>query len=825
MKKLVGIVVVFVLVGAGAFFLGRFTAGPAGGSSQGAAQSPASGETKWICPMHPQIQMPQNEPCPICGMDLVEKSAEEIAAALAAGPRGISMSKEAKALLEVETAPVERRFVTRELRTAGQLALDETRVSTVAARFAGRLDRLFVDYVGMSVREGDHLAEVYSPALVTAQQELLEAKRALDSVQDEGGPLLAGRRATYRAARQKLSLWGIGEDQIESILQRGEAQERITLRAPASGVVLGKMQDEGDYVKEGAPLLRIADLSRLWVLLDVYEQDLPWLRYGQRAWIETDALPGKVFEGIVSFVAPVVHERRRTIRVRVNVENPKSALRPGMLVRGRLASRLAAGGRVMDARLAGKWISPMHPEVVKDAPGSCDVCGMPLVRAEELGFALGELGDKPLVVPASAVLTTGRRAVVYVFVPGKAKPTYEGREVRLGARAGDWYLVEEGLSENERVVVQGAFMIDSALQIDGKPSMMSLPGSGDDFTRLELREFRASLVPLFTRYFEMMRLLAADDVTGARGLVASFEELVTGVASQRLPTRARELWQDEREVLERSLARASQEQELEAFRAIYEEISRSLLTLTRSFGPPGEATLYEAHCPMAFQDRGANWLQDQKKVLNPYEGSRMLHCGMIEAKFEPGFASASKAGEGQGTSAEESERQGGSETAEEPASEPNADLAPLASVFESYLSMQDRLFRDDLGGARIELGMLEDALGEVDGSKLPEAAASSWAQAAKAIADAIPVAQDKDEIDAFRVPFEDMSMAMLAFVARHGHPLPTLLSKAHCPMAFDDEGADWLQKGDRVANPYEGARMPRCGSIKERYPVGSTGGR
>ena len=825
MKKLVGIVVVFVLIGVGAFFLGRFTARSAGGSSQGAAQSPASGETKWICPMHPQIQMPQNEPCPICGMDLVEKSAEEIAAALAAGPRGISMSKEAKALLEIETAPVERRFVTRELRTAGRLALDETRVATVAARFAGRLDRLFVDYVGMSVREGDHLAEIYSPALVTAQQELIEAKRALDSLQDEGSPLLAGRRATYRAARQKLSLWGIAEDQIASILQRGEAQERITLRAPASGVVLGRMQDEGDYVKEGAPLLRIADLSRLWVLLDVYEQDLPWVRYGQRAWIETDALPGEVFEGTVSFVAPVVDDARRTIRVRVNVENEGLALKPGMLVRGRLASRLAAGGRVMDARLAGKWISPMHPEVVKDGPGSCDVCGMPLVRAEELGFALGELGDKPLVVPASAVLTTGRRAVVYVAVPGKTKPTYEGREVRLGARAGDWYLVEEGLTENERVVVQGAFMIDSALQIDGKPSMMALPGSGDDFTRLELREFRASLAPLFSRYFEMQKRLAADDVNGAVELVPGFEELVTKVASQRLPTRARELWKNEREVLERSLARAGKESDLEAFRAVFEEISRSLLTLTRSFGPPSKTTLYEAHCPMAFGNRGANWLQDVDKILNPYEGSRMLHCGMVEAKFEAGFGSDSKTGEEETPSKEAPQQAEPSPPAEEETSEPNAALAPLTSVFESYLSMQDRLFRDDLGGARLELGMLEDALEGVDSSQLPEAAAKAWGEASKAIAVAIPLAQAKDEIDAFRVPFEDMSKAMLGFVAGFGHPMSGLLSKAHCPMAFENKGADWLQRGDRVANPYEGARMPRCGSIKESYPLGSTGGR
>ena len=164
--------------------------------------------------------------------------------------------------------------------------------------------------------------------------------------------------------------------------------------------------------------------------------------------------------------------------VRDNAPNADGRLKPGMFIKALVRSQVAAGGRVMDARLAGKWMCPMHPDVVKDAAAACDICEMPLVRTESLGYVSvdPDKADKPLVVPASAALVTGKRAVVYVEAPGRDRPTYEGREVALGPRAGDYYLVRDGLAEGERVVVKGNFKIDSALQIQARPSMMSPEG-------------------------------------------------------------------------------------------------------------------------------------------------------------------------------------------------------------------------------------------------------------------------------------------------------------------------------------------------------------
>jgi Cu(I)/Ag(I) efflux system membrane fusion protein len=165
--------------------------------------------------------------------------------------------------------------------------------------------------------------------------------------------------------------------------------------------------------------------------------------------------------------------------VRVNVPNPEGKLKPEMFVRGEVRAQVAEGGQVVAPDLAGKWISPMHPWIVKDGPGTCDVCGMKLVPAEELGYVSAETvaREAPLVIPRSAALVTGPRAVVYVEVPDQEEPTYEGREIVLGPRAGDYYLVREGLQEGELVVTNGAFKIDSEIQIQAKPSMM-MPAGG-----------------------------------------------------------------------------------------------------------------------------------------------------------------------------------------------------------------------------------------------------------------------------------------------------------------------------------------------------------
>ncbi len=467
-----GIIVALALV----FWMGRLSGGrsaPDGGHDVTRETGTVAKASVWTCSMHPQIKLPKAGKCPICFMDLIpldSGSDDE------GGPRELTVSETSRALMEIETAPVERRFVTAEVRMVGKVDYDETRVSHITAWVPGRLDRLFVDYTGIRVAKGDHMVELYSPELLSAQEELLQTiKAAKDLAGSDVSVVRDTTEATVEAAREKLRLWGLTPEQIKALEQRGTADDHVTIYAPTGGIVIQKNAQEGMYVKTGSRIYTIADLSQVWVSLDAYESDLQWLKYGQRVTFSTESYPGETFAGTISFIHPVLNEATRTVKVRVNVPNEDGRLKPGMFVRAEAQASVATAGRIMDTALAGKWISPMHPEVVKDKPGSCDVCGMPLVRAESLGY-VGQKpteADKPLVIPATAPLLTGKRAIAYVEMSGKEKPTYEGREIVLGPRAGDYYLVREGLAEGESIVTHGAFKIDAELQIQAKPSMMT----------------------------------------------------------------------------------------------------------------------------------------------------------------------------------------------------------------------------------------------------------------------------------------------------------------------------------------------------------------
>jgi Cu(I)/Ag(I) efflux system membrane fusion protein len=409
-------------------------------------------------------------------MDLVAVPAERDAGAGDA-PR-LSLDAQAAALADVRTARVERRHVAHEVRLVGRIVPDETRLAYLTVWVPGRLERVFVDYTGLTVREGDHMVEIFSPQLYAAQEELLQAVRAEREV-TAGAPatLREGAAALARAARDRLRLWGLTAEQIDAIPARGTVDERVVLYAPIGGVVLERNALEGQSVEAGTRLFTIADLTSVWAVFDAYESDLSWLRYGQDVTFSAQALPGETLHGRVAFIDPVLDDRTRTVKVRVNVDNGSLRLKPDMFVRGAVQAVLTPHGRSVDPALAGRWMCPMHPEVVADGAGECPLCGMALATVESLGFVAAGDEVPPLVVPASAPLITGKRAVVYVRVPEAGRPTFEGREVELGPRGGDWYVVHSGLAEGEEVVVQGAFKLDSELQIRARPSMMS-PGGG-----------------------------------------------------------------------------------------------------------------------------------------------------------------------------------------------------------------------------------------------------------------------------------------------------------------------------------------------------------
>lgn len=800
-----GIAIVLLIIGrsSASWGSGSGAEAPEHVHGEGSEQEGGTEAALWTCPMHPQIKLPDFGACPICGMDLVEMTAVGDDS-----PRQLVMSPASKELARIVSEPVRRKNVTRPVRMVGKVDYDETAVRTISAWVPGRIDRLYVDYTGVRVNEGDHLVWLYSPDLLTAQEELLSARARVKATAGESSQFLATSNVdAYTSSREKLLLWGLTEEQVVEIEERGTANDRVMLTSPSSGVVIEKMLDEGAYVQTGSHIYRIADMSQLWLQLDAYEQDLAWLRHGQQVVAEVEALPGETFEGSISYIDPYIHEHTRTAKVRVNVDNSDGRLKPGMFLRAVVSARLGMGGVVLDRQLAGKWVSPMHPEVVKDGPGQCDVCGMDLVRAEDLGLVSDALttSERPIVVPSSAVLVTGKRAVVYVEVPGTDKPTYEGREVVLGPRAGDEYMVLKGLEDGERVVVNGAFRIDSSMQIMAKPSMMSIPGQQNRESGPEATVFRRTLAPLYAAYLKGHVGLAGDDLGGARSALGSMGQLLEGISPAGLSAENRTVWNEELPLLRVGISNAANAESIELLRESFKSISNSMLTIVRKFGHGESTSLVEAFCPMAFNNTGASWLQVGPGVQNPYFGASMLSCGEVREEFttqgvlaQP--APMDHAAMGHNHDAAEGATMDMSGQAE----------SELAAVFAGYLGLQSQLAGDADQAAHMSLkSLLKLVIVAAGDSTLDEATTMRLHKMHSAL---LKVGA-KSDIELNRAVFRTLSEHIIAIEQTSGNPLAQKLSVVHCPMAFEDEGADWLQAQGQVANPYFGASMLRCGAV------------
>jgi Cu(I)/Ag(I) efflux system membrane fusion protein len=616
----------------------------------------------WTCSMHPQIQLPKQGKCPICGMDLIPL---ETGSGDDLGPRQLRMSESARQLARIQTSTVKRAFAEAEIRMVGRVAYDETRVSYITAWVPGRLDRLYADYTGVMVSPGDHMVHMYSPQLLASQEELVQARRAIDALSDsQSRVLLSTARATVEASREKLRLLGLTPEQISEVERTGETSDHLTIYAPIGGVVVSKDALEGMYVQTGSRIYTIADLSRLWILLDAYESDLPWLRYGQRVEFTSPSFPGETFDAVISFIDPIVDPKTRTVKVRAVVDNSAGRLKPDMFTSGVVRSRIDQEGHVLDLQLAGKWIGPMHPEIVKDGPGDCDICGMPLVPAEEYGYAERVSDDPaaPLLVPATAALLTGTRAVVYVELQNRDEPTYEGREVTLGPRAGDFYVVRSGLSEGESVVTNGAFKIDAELQIQAKPSMMSPEGGGapahhhggdmptpadaahsepaaipvDSPLKINA-DAQMAFAPVYYAYLASQNAQAKDDHGSARAAFADLATANTSVDMSLFEGDAHIRWMALSARLDIAADAGAKASDITSARSVFGDLSRAIVDLHGSFGHGEDRELFLAHCPMALNGEGAYWLQTEDVVNNPHYGSQMLRCGSIKEVYDSGL--------------------------------------------------------------------------------------------------------------------------------------------------------------------------------------------
>ena len=584
----------------------------------------------WICPM--MCTPPSSEPgrCPVCGMELVK-------AAASGGGDGMSVTLDpaARRLAGIETAEVKLETLTREVRTVGELAFDEGRDATIAAYVDGRLERLFADYVGVPVKKGDDLAVLYSPDLYTAQREYLSARNALASGAGAGESVT---RELAIAARDKLIELGMSADQIAALRESGEAETRLRIVSPLGGTVVEKLKTEGQYVKQGEPILRIADLSAVWLMLELFPEDAAAVRFGSRVRAELRSLPGEEFVGRVAFVDPTVDPKTRTVGVRVEMLNPDGRLRPGDYATATIEAPAvppAPGEPVYDPDLAMKYVSPMHPQIVRDEPGECPVCGMDLVPARELGFAESRTADRAVLsVPRDAVLRAGGNSVVYVETdPGR----FEIRDVQLGPTAGGRTVVLGGLEEGERVATGGNFLIDSQMQLAGNPSLidptrakaaptapdgpLTLP---DDPVLVAGGATGEALDALFAAYFAVQRALAADAAPPADAVAA------IAAAADRLDAADLAAAADQVAVIERH-APGLNTTDVGAARVAFKPVSHAVLRLAAAVrGPDSAEPFTHYYCPMV-EGGGGDWLQPgglpRDALRNPYWGSQMLTCG------------------------------------------------------------------------------------------------------------------------------------------------------------------------------------------------------
>jgi len=369
--------------------------------------------TIWTCAMHPQIRMDHPGKCPICGMDLIplsQSSAGNI------DPDAIRLTKEAAQLASVQTSIVTRQKPVKEVRLYGKVQADERYVQSQTAHMPGRIEKLLVNYTGEQVRSGQPFAIIYSPELVTAQQELLEAAKTRQ-VQPE----------IYEAAKDKLRQWKLTDSQIADIENSGKVKDNFELLSNTNGVIIARRVNNGDHVDQGTVLFDVTDLSHVWIMFDAYESDLPFLKNGDRLTFSIQALPGIDFTGNITFIDPVIDPLTRVAKVRLEINNESGRLKPEMFATG-------------------------------------------IVKAN-----LDQYRNK-LVIPRSAVLWTGTRSIVYIKQPDINEPVFKMREIELGPSLGNSYIVVNGLNEGEEIVTNGTFSVDAASQLEGKPSMMNPQG-------------------------------------------------------------------------------------------------------------------------------------------------------------------------------------------------------------------------------------------------------------------------------------------------------------------------------------------------------------
>ena len=547
----------------------------------------------WTCSMHPQIILPEAGDCPICGMDLIP--AETTAMGLAADQ--FKLTENAMALANIQTSVLGEGVMKNSgVKLSGTIVENEEANAVQVSYFSGRIEKLNVNFTGEKIRKGQLLATVYSPELYAAQQELITAVSLKES-----------QPALYNAVRNKLKLWKLSDAQINQIETTKKVKDNVPIYATFSGTVSEKLVAQGDYIKQGQALLKIANLNTVWANFDVYENQIDLFEKGQEISITTNSNPNKTFKAKVDFIDPVLNANTRTVKLRAVLNNKNHVFKPGMFVGG----------------------------VVKRTQAS----------------AMKTL----LKIPASAVLWTGVRSVVYLK-PNSTEPIFEMKEIVLGTKLGDYYEVVEGLNSGDEIVTNGAFTVDAAAQLQGKKSMMNKAGGKtmtgheghmgmmetmtdmDSPTPINERikaskTFQNQLKKVFDSYILLKDDLVNDDseavMKNAKMVLADLTEVDTNLLKNE---NALTNWMSLGKEIKNAAISISNSRDIAVQRSQFKPLSSYLTSAIERFGV--NEKIYQQFCPMADNNKGAYWLSKKEKVVNPYFGQAMLKCGEVKQVIE-----------------------------------------------------------------------------------------------------------------------------------------------------------------------------------------------
>lgn len=548
-------------------------------------------ETIWTCSMHPHIRMEKPGDCPICGMDLIPLAQSGNATV---DEDAIHLSDEAMALAKVQTSIVGKGNNTKEVRLYGKVQADERLLQNQVAHIPGRIEKLYLNFTGEVVNAGQTLVEIYSPNLVTAQQELLQTA-GTKKIQPE----------LYEASIERLKQWKLSDEQINEIETSGKVITNFRIISNTSGTVTERFVNSGDYVSQGTVLFTVADLSKVWLLFDAYESDLAFLSKGRPITFTLQSFPGKEYKGNISFIDPVIDPVTRVARVRVEFANRNGELKPEMFATGIVATNLR-------------------------------------------GY------DDKLSIPNSAVLWTGKRSIVYIRQPESEGGLFKMREIELGPSLGDRYIVTSGLSAGEEIVTNGAFSVDASAQLEGKPSMMNptggkvstghdhgtMQGQGGEMSDIDKNsaantqpekikvsmDFIMKLNLIFDRYIDLKNALANSDNAKAGEESAKLRQSLSDVDMKVLSGEGHNRWMELSSNISKHSEAISSSSAIEAQRSAFAGLSDQMYTAIKTFGLM-EKTAYYQFCPMASGNKGAYWLSEQQEIRNPYFGESMLTCG------------------------------------------------------------------------------------------------------------------------------------------------------------------------------------------------------